>query len=65
MTDRLGGRWIGFCFLEHRHGVSMKLNEENEPFFITEDIATEMAAAGYEFKHPDHARTKSVRDLYG
>jgi hypothetical protein len=27
--------------------------------------AAEMAAAGYEFKPPGHARTKSVRDLYG
>ncbi len=52
-------------FLERRYGVSMKLNEENEPFFITEDMAAEMAAAGYEFKPPGHARTKSVRDLYG
>ncbi|MBT9160821.1 MAG: hypothetical protein DDT26_02117 [Dehalococcoidia bacterium] len=30
----------------------MKLHEENEPFFITEDIAAEMAAAGYKFKPP-------------
>lgn len=43
----------------------MKPHEENEPFFITEDMAAEMAAAGYEFKPPGHARTKSVRDLYG
>ncbi|MCS4511616.1 hypothetical protein [Xylophilus ampelinus] len=43
----------------------MKLHEENEPLFITEEMAAEMAAAGYEFKPPCHARTKSVRDLYG
>jgi len=43
----------------------MKLHDESEPFFITEDVAAEMAAAGYEFKPPGHARTKSVRDLYG
>ncbi|PPV04705.1 hypothetical protein XBLMG947_4107 [Xanthomonas bromi] len=43
----------------------MKLHEENEPFFITEEMATEMAAAGYEFKPPGHARTQSIRDLYG
>ncbi|MCE4372616.1 hypothetical protein [Xanthomonas hortorum] len=43
----------------------MKLHEENEPFLITEDMAAEMAAAGYEFKPLGHARTKSVRDLYG
>lgn len=36
-----------------------------EPFFITEDVAAEMAAAGYELKPPGHARTKSVLDLYG
>ncbi len=39
--------------------------DQAEPFFITEDVAAEMAAAGYEFKPPGHARTKSVRDLYG
>lgn len=43
----------------------MKQHDENEPFFITEDMAAEMAAAGYEFEPPGHARTKSVRDLYG
>ncbi|RWA36748.1 transcriptional regulator [Xylella fastidiosa] len=44
-----------------------KLHQEDqdEPFFITEDVATEMAAADYEFKPPGHARTKSVRDLFG
>ena len=35
--------------------------DQAEPFFITEDVAAEMAAAGYEFKPPGHARTKSVR----
>lgn len=39
--------------------------DEAEPFFLTEDVAAELAAAGYEFKPPGHARTKSVRDLYG
>lgn len=39
--------------------------DQVEPFFITEDIAAEMAATGYEFKPPGHVRTKSVRDLYG
>lgn len=51
--------------LERLYGVSMKLHEENEPLFITEEMAAEMAATGYEFKPPGHARTKSVRDLYG
>lgn len=41
----------------------MKLHEENESFFITEDMGSEMAAAGYEFSLP--ARAKSIRDLYG
>lgn len=43
----------------------MKQHDENEPFFLTGDVADELAAAGYEFKPPGHARTKSVRDLYG
>lgn len=38
---------------------------QNESFFFTEDVATEMAAAGCEFKPPSHARTKSVRDVLG
>lgn len=44
-----------------------KLHQEDqsEPFFIIEDVVAEMAAAGYEFKPPSHARTKSVCDLYG
>ncbi|MFZ6694305.1 transcriptional regulator [Stenotrophomonas acidaminiphila] len=40
-------------------------DDQVEPFFITEEIAAEMAATGYEFKPPGHARTKSVRDLFG
>lgn len=43
----------------------MKQHDENEPFFLTEDVAAEMTAAGYEFKPPGHIRTKSVRDLFG
>lgn len=45
--------------------MQSKHQDENEPFFITEDVEAELAAAGYEFKPPGHARTKSVRDLYG
>lgn len=45
--------------------MKSKDQDKNEPFFITEDVAAEMAAAGYEFKPPGHARTKSVRDLFG
>ena len=65
MIDRLGSRRAASGFLESHYGVSMKQHDENEPFFITEDMAAEMAAAGYEFEPPGHARTKSVRDLYG
>ncbi|HET6633149.1 MAG TPA: transcriptional regulator [Rhodanobacteraceae bacterium] len=39
--------------------------DKDEPFFITEDVAAEMAVAGYEFRPPGHARTKNVRDLFG
>lgn len=39
--------------------------DQAEPFFITEDVAAEMAAAGYEFGPPGHARTASIRDLFG
>lgn len=42
-----------------------KPEHQAEPFFLTEDVAAELAAAGYEFKPPGHARTKSVRNLYG
>jgi len=41
----------------------MKLNDENETFFTTEDMAAQTAAAGCEFKPRGHARTKSVRDI--
>lgn len=43
----------------------MKRRNEDEPFFLTEDVAAKMTAAGYEFKPPGHIRTKSVRDLFG
>lgn len=43
----------------------MKLHNEIEPFFITEEIEAEMIAAGYEFAPPGHIRTKSIRDLFG
>lgn len=39
--------------------------QQAERFFLTEDVAAEIAAAGYEFKSAGYARTKSVRDLYG
>ncbi len=63
MTDRLKVRWIGFWSLERPYAFSMKLNDENETFFTTEDMAAQTAAAGCEFKPRGHARTKSVRDI--
>ena len=43
----------------------MKPQDENEPFFITEEVKAELVAAGYEFNPPSHARTKSARELFG
>ena len=45
--------------------MQSKHQDENEPFFITEDVEAELAAAGDEFEPPTHARTKSIRELYG
>lgn len=44
-----------------------KLHQDNqaEPFFITEDVEAELTAAGYEFEMPGHARTASIRELFG
>lgn len=50
---------------EAREGGMTKPEHQAEPFFLTEDVAAELAAAGYECKPPSHARTKSVRNLYG
>jgi len=36
-----------------------------EPFFITEGVEAELIAAGYEFAPPGHARTASIRELFG
>ncbi|WGL62417.1 hypothetical protein QDX81_15690 [Pseudomonas sp. CW003PS] len=41
----------------------MKPYEENEPFFITEEVAAEMIAAGYEFEPPPIACTVRLRDV--
>jgi len=44
----------------------MNLERQNEePFFITEEVEAKLLAAGYEFKPPSHIRTKSIIDLYG
>ena len=44
-----------------------KLHQDNqaEPFFITWDVEAELTAAGYEFEMPGHARTASIRELFG
>ncbi|AWP59080.1 hypothetical protein AZ20_2226 [Bordetella bronchiseptica E014] len=39
--------------------------DQVEPFFLTAEAAAELAVTGYELKLPGHARTKSVRDLFG
>lgn len=39
--------------------------DQAEPFFITEDVAAELTAAGYEFAPPGHGRTASIRELFG
>lgn len=42
-----------------------KVHQEDqpEPFFITESVAAEMVAAGYEFAPPNHARTTSLPEI--
>ena len=39
--------------------------DQAEPFFITEEVEAELTAAGYEFAPPGHARTASIRELFG
>ena len=39
--------------------------DQDEPFFITEEVEAELTAAGYEFELPNHSRTKSIRELFG
>lgn len=41
----------------------MKRDSTNEPFFITEEVAAEMVAAGYEFEPPPIACTVRLRDV--
>lgn len=36
-----------------------------EPFFITEEIAEQMKAAGYKFEPPSHVTTTNARELFG
>ncbi len=39
--------------------------DQAEPFFITEEVEAELTAAGYEFALRGHARTASIRELFG
>jgi len=41
----------------------MKKHDENEPFFITEEVAAEMIARGYEFEPPPIPCTVRLRDV--
>lgn len=43
----------------------MKQHNAAAPFFVTEEAEAEMVAAGYEFEPPSHARTASIRELFG
>lgn len=36
---------------------------QDEPFFITEEVAAEMTASGYEFEPPPIACTMHLRDV--
>lgn len=36
-----------------------------EPFFITEEVAEQMKAAGYIFEPPSHVTTTNARELFG
>lgn len=40
--------------------TTLHQDDQAEPFFITEEIETEMIAAGYVFEPPSHARTTSL-----
>ncbi len=49
---------------ERQEGKGMKkLNQDDEPFFITEEIAVEMIAGGYEFELPPIPCTIRLRDV--
>lgn len=41
----------------------MKQHDENEPFFLTEEVAAEMIATGYEFEPPPIVCTGRLRDV--
>lgn len=41
----------------------MKRDNTSEPFFITEEVAAEMIASGYEFEPPPIVCTERLRDV--
>lgn len=41
----------------------MPKSHQDEPFFITEEVAAEMIASGYEFEPPPIACTVRLRDV--
>jgi hypothetical protein len=41
----------------------MKLHNENEPFFMTEEIEAGLITAGYVFEPPGHFRTTSLAEI--
>ncbi len=41
----------------------MKRNNTSEPFFITEEVAAEMLASGYEFEQPPIACAVRLREV--
>lgn len=41
----------------------MNAHQNNEPFFITEEIEAEMVATGYVFEPPTHVSTLRLRDV--
>lgn len=41
----------------------MKRDNTSEPFFITEEVADELIASGYEFEPPPIACTVRLRDV--
>lgn len=56
------GRWLGWT----PGGSSVKKprqEDQDEPFFITEDVAAEMIASGYKFEPPPIASTVRLRDV--
>ena len=54
---------LGGCKQRQQERHRMNAHQNNEPFFITEEIAAEMVAAGYVFEPPAHGSTLRPRDV--